>query len=518
MNPTSARSGLALIAALLLATLGAYAAYALPLDRRGPAPAAARAAATKPGPLAAAVQAAQRPGAAGDVLQALVQGLPRLGTDDGTIQLSVRADRSALLRGGDGELHVEVELSAKEQQRGMPHVLPPSDVLVVLDTSGSMEGEKLGAAKQALRTLLDRMQSTDRIGLVTYADDARLVIGLSRASEGLRAQLNSVIDGLSAVGGTNISAGLDLALSQLPRSGDARSARVLLLSDGHANNGDFTLAGLQHRARKLARAEHVLSTLGIGDDFNEDLMASLADVGTGNFFYLSRVEVLEQFVAAELGAGRVPPAARALALRFEMAPGVKLLDASGYPLDYEHGARIVRPGSLYPGQKRSLWLTIKAPVEELTAVPLGRFALHYKHARGAEEQRIEAAPLPLLAVVDDAARFERGIDRELWQRYVLEAQRHQIGLQLGAAVGNGTAADVDEAVHAFEKNRALAERLGSDDVLAGLDDVRAAAAASKLEQQGSAASRSYNAKQRKARALYNVRPNSSLLSNPYDAL
>jgi Ca-activated chloride channel homolog len=520
MPTLSRRTGLALLAALLLATLSTYAvyvAYARPSSAAGPARPPVTAAHAAPGAIAAAVEVAQQPNAATDMLNALAGAIvpATLATQRG-VAMTVRADRRALLRGGDGELHVEVALSAPE--RGVSSdLLPASNIMVVLDVSGSMEGQKLASAKQALHKLLAGMGRSDRLGVVAYASEAELLLAPSAMSPALRAQVGELIDGLGTLGGTNISAGLDLAIDQLKHFGKGRNVRVLLLSDGHANAGDSTLPGLQARARRVTRGDHVLSALGIGDDFNEDLMASLADVGTGNFFYLSRVDALDEFVSGELRASRQLAAASALALRFEPGPGVSLVDASGYPLERDGSAVVVRPGNLFPGQRRTLWLTLESTTEA-SRVSIGDFSLQYKDGHDHVLRELAAAPLPALAVVSDEERFADAIDETVWQRYVLEAQRHQVGLQLGAAVANGSEQDVDRALQTYQLNRKLAARMGASDVLSSIDALEKDAAASKAEQRGSLTERSYNAKQRKARALYNVRPNASLHLDPYDAL
>jgi Ca-activated chloride channel family protein len=513
MTTFSRRAGLALLAALLLATLSSYAVYrvyARPVHGAATGP---RVHAT-PGAVATAVQVAAQPDPAADVLNAVVGALSPAGKDG--VRMTVRADRSALLRDGDGELHVEVALAAPAGDDGA-RKSGQSNIMVVLDVSGSMAGDKLASAKQALHKLLAGMGPSDRFGLVAYSNEAEVLLPPSAMTPALRAQTGELVDGLGTLGGTNISAGLDLALGQLSHFGRGRNVRVLLLSDGHANAGDSSFEGLQQRARTVTRSDHVLSTLGIGDDFNEDLMASLADAGTGNFFYLSRIDVLDQFVSAELRASERPAAARALALRFEPGPGVTLTDAAGYPLERDGSAVIVRPGNLYPGQRRTLWLTLKSATRG-ASVAVGDFSLQYKHGRDDVLRELTTGPLPALAVVGDETQLANAIDKDMWRRYVLEAQRHQVGLKLGAAVGNGSAADVDRALHSYQSNRLMAALLGARDVLTSIDELEKEAAASKREQTGSLTERSYNAKQRKARAIYNTRPNASLELNPWDSL
>jgi len=126
--------------------------------------------------------------------------------------------------------------------------------------------------------------------------------------------------------------------------------------------------------------------------------------------------------------------------------------------------------------------------------------------------------LPALTLVADQRSFERNIDKGVWQRYVLDEQQHKAQASIGAAVGNGTAADVDRALDGFAANEALAGALNLPDVTASVAAMRSAASASKKLQAAPAAERAYNAKQQKARALYDRRADNYRLSVPTSGL
>jgi Ca-activated chloride channel family protein len=417
------------------------------------------------------------------------------------IELSARVDRRAVMLDSDGQVQVQLTLTAPVAGGDAPR--QPSDVLVVLDISGSMTGQKLAYAKRALHQLIGRITSQDRFGLVSYESGAEVVVPLQSPDRSSVARWHRAVDALETAGGTNMSAGLDLGLAQLARSERrGRMARVLLLSDGHANEGDSSLRGLQSRARKFVQNENVLTTMGIGDDFNEDLMTSLADAGTGNFYYLSRIDMIGRYFDAELRAS-TQTVARALELRFDAEPGTSVVDISGYPLEQRGSLVTVRPGNLYAGQKRTLWVTLQVPTQRVGQLALGRFSLAYK--RNDQPRAVTAAALPALSCVADEAVFERGIDRTLWEENVTTQQFQKSKLALGRAIGEGDEADVDRELQHYESNRKLAEKLGSSRVLDKLGELRSSAAEAKHDQQAAPAARNYRAKQAKARATFGLR-------------
>ncbi|HEX4352983.1 MAG TPA: VWA domain-containing protein [Polyangiales bacterium] len=500
MNAKTKRIGLAVFAGFFLGTISVYAVDHDAHLRLGPTPAHA---AEQRGP-SAPPQLTAADGPAWDPLAAdrdlaRPKVLPPLAANPGEVKLSARLDRNAVLVGSDGRLQVELTLTAPDSVRSdAPR--HGNDVLVILDVSGSMSGQKLAYAKRALHQLIDRVGPRDRFGLITYESDAQLVLPLQAASDRSVARWHHAVDRLEARGGTNMSAGLDFALSQL--SGGHHSARVLLLSDGLANEGDSSPSGLAARARRIARSEDVLTTMGIGDDFNEDLMTSLAEIGTGNFYYLSRVEMIGRFFDAEFRASAETVAA-ALELHIELSSGSRVLSVSGYPIEQSSGAVTIRPGNLYAGQKRTLWVTLEMPVDRTGEVAPPHFSLTYK--RDEYTHSVVADALPALRCVADRDSFEHAIDREVWERAITtdEFQRRQ--LALGKAIGEGDGADVDREVKSYAQNRALAEKLGSQRVLDSIDALDGAATRAKAAQAAPAAARSFEAKQRKAQATFGLR-------------
>ncbi|GAB4206854.1 MAG: VWA domain-containing protein [Roseiflexaceae bacterium] len=117
-----------------------------------------------------------------------------------------------------------------------------ADIILVVDVSGSMEGDKLEQAKAGLETFLLRILPEDRVGLVAFSNDARLLVPPAPLSEN-RIALGDAIQGLRAEGKTAMFDGLiagKQALDALPRLEEERIKGIVLLSDGASNSGQFT--------------------------------------------------------------------------------------------------------------------------------------------------------------------------------------------------------------------------------------------------------------------------------------
>ncbi|MEM7243960.1 MAG: VWA domain-containing protein [Acidobacteriota bacterium] len=389
--------------------------------------------------------------------------LGALSTKSGPVSLNARLDRTAVHQGGDGL--VRMELRIRGDERTEPTGRVATDLVVVLDRSGSMDGSKMVQAKASVQALLDQLDAQDRFALVSYSSDVRVDVPLQAAGETARRALQAIATG----GGTNMSAGLDTAINVL---GDAplrcgtgvelshgRSARVVLVSDGLANEGDASPEGLLDRARRLSRLENVVSTVGVGQGFNEFLMTSLADAGTGNFYFAESGADLAQVFAGELGAASMTVAS-ALAIHLDQADGAEVVEVAGYPLE-RNGRRVTfRPGSLFAGQERIVWVTWRLPTGSPDELALGSVS---GEAKADGTQLALALPaLPHLTCVATKQEYVAQVDQDIYA----EAEKVEGLNVLKQKVARHLAAGrVDEALADIDAQTAEWNQLAADDVL-----------------------------------------------------
>lgn len=351
------------------------------------------------------------------------------------VTLAARLDRSRVMQGGDGIVRAELTLSAAAPEGDAPAV--PTDIIVVIDRSSSMSGQKFADAMGAMYALLGRLRPADRLSVVSYSGDARVDVALAPATPEAVAGWRGQLGRLSPGGSTNISAALDLADGIVRARESERPARVLLLSDGEPTAGDTGADGLTRRARRAAERGYVLSAVGIGLGFNEVLMAGLADAGTGNFHSLHDEGGLDAILAAEFDASRATVAS-GLAVELKPAAGVAVVDAAGYPMEHIDGGVVFRPGALFAGQARRIWLTLRVPADQpADAVDLGAVGLRF--AVDGAAQALPPAPLGAVAAVADEAAFVAGLDAQAWERSVVAGRFADIEKKLAVHVRNGEA-------------------------------------------------------------------------------
>jgi Ca-activated chloride channel homolog len=171
----------------------------------------------------------------------------------------------------------------------------------VIDTSGSMAREdRLETVKDALRLLVRRLDRDDRVAIVTFGDDARIVLDSTPADR--EREIDDAIDGLQPNGSTNLEAGLrlgyDIARHNLTEAG---IDRVVLASDGVANVGLTDAQGILGGIKRDAEAGVELVSVGVGmGNYNDALLEQLADHGDGFYAYINSREEAERLFSEDL--------------------------------------------------------------------------------------------------------------------------------------------------------------------------------------------------------------------------
>jgi Ca-activated chloride channel family protein len=274
--------------------------------------------------------------------------------------LSVVADLAnpALPAGESAERYVVISLEGESV--GAAFSMRPVNVAVVLDRSGSMGAQsKMSYAKQAARELVEALDADDRFALVTFADHAEVVVPSERVLS--EASLLRSIYAVQEGGGTNLYSGLKEGFGQVRANLDDRSLnRVILLSDGNANVGIIDDDQLSELAGRWIDSGISVSAMGVGLDYNEDLLADMADQGGGSYRFIDNPSALSAVFAEELQQlARV--SARGVSVALEMADGVELLDVLGYDEEFVDGAWRVRVGDVREGESRKVVARVRVP-------------------------------------------------------------------------------------------------------------------------------------------------------------
>ena len=214
------------------------------------------------------------------------------------VDCRVELDRHILPAGGTQRAIIKVTLDAPYAlRRGMR---PAVNLAIVLDRSGSMAGRKLQKAKEAAIEALRRLGPQDIFSVVVYDDKVQTVVPAQRGRDVER--IEGKIRNIRAGGSTALFGGVSQGASEVRKNIDREYVhRIILLSDGIANVGPRTPEDLGRLGVALIKEGISVTTVGVGTDYNEDLMTRLSEKSDGNSYFVESVSDLSRIFAAELG-------------------------------------------------------------------------------------------------------------------------------------------------------------------------------------------------------------------------
>lgn len=219
------------------------------------------------------------------------------------MQLSLRTDRQFIRAGARSTRYLMISLTAPVAPPRTER--PPVNVGLVLDRSGSMDGErKFVLARDAVAQSLRLLRPHDRFTLVVYDGDVDVLMSPTLATpDATRAALQRLA-GVQPRGCTDLHGGWNagaLGLLDLTRAGSGGVTRLLLLTDGLANEGETDPYVLTQRARELRTLGVATTTFGVGADFDERLLRDMAHEGGGHFYFVETPAQIPDLLTSELG-------------------------------------------------------------------------------------------------------------------------------------------------------------------------------------------------------------------------
>ena len=302
---------------------------------------------------------------------------------------------------------------------------PGQAIQVVLDRSGSMEGQPLDAAKGSLLKLVSRLAPQDAFGLVAFDDSALVIVPTRTMADHHMPSLRKAIRDLQTGGSTDISAGYLMGLRELTRVQATGGSTLLLISDGHANAGEQDPKFFQEVSTKSATEKVTTSTIGLGNGYDETILEALAQGGGGAHRFAGSIDEAVGAIAAEVddlldktivnAVLRVTPTSA-----MSGAPAIEIVQRLPYWKDGE--TFVVQLGDLYSGENRRFIIDLDVPgIASLGLCKIADITIEYLDL--AQRQEISVTmPVNVNVVPGDVAagRIADPIVRA--ERLILEAQ------------------------------------------------------------------------------------------------
>jgi Ca-activated chloride channel family protein len=307
--------------------------------------------------------------------------------------------------------------------------LAPANLVFLVDVSGSMDRrEGLPLVKSTLKLLVDQLREQDRVSLVVYAGESRVVLKPTSGRD--KVKIRNAIDQLTAGGSTAGASGIEMAY-QMVREGfiDKGINRILLATDGDFNVGVSDFDNLKQMAVEQRKSGVSLTTLGFGvDNYNEHLMEQLADAGDGNYAYIDNLREARKVLVDQLSS-TLAVVARDVKLQVEFNPTqvseYRLLGYENRALKREDfnndkvdageigaGHTVTALYEIVPKGEKG-WLEplryAAAPAAESQSNELAMLRVRYKTAAGGDSQLIERPIGNVSTKASDDLRFSAAV-------------------------------------------------------------------------------------------------------------
>lgn len=363
------------------------------------------------------------------------------------VRCKVELDQGVLPADRQQTAVVKVSLVAeappKEAER------PPVNLCIVLDQSGSMSGHKIEQARQAALEALSRLGSQDIFSLVVYNSGVETLIPAGRMKDQRRAR--ELIESIRSGGGTALFGGVSQGAAELRKAMEDHAEgmvhRMILLSDGQANEGPSSPEDLGRLGASLQKEGISVTTVGLGTGYNEDLMTQLAQRSDGNTYFVENANDLARIFGAELG-DVLNVVARDIRIIIECPKNVRPLRTIGREATIR-GQRVeLDLNQLYGSQERFLLLEVEVPPTPAeTELPLISAAIQYRNLFSDKDEH------QTLALNAQFSRQEEEVKASVNKEVKEEVLLNESALAKERAIEYYEAGRKDEAVQVLRENQ-----------------------------------------------------------------
>ena len=361
------------------------------------------------------------------------------------MKLSAKMDRRLVSTGEKSERYLQVQITAPDKSNSSTRL--PLNLALVIDRSGSMSGSKLEKAKEAATFCLRNLTGADRAAIVAYDDEVRVVspsrVLTPEAKNQMIAEVRAIISG----GSTNLGGGWLTGAQEVANHQHEANylSRTILLSDGLANVGIVDTGELAHHASELRERGVGTTTMGIGADFNEDLLEKMAIKGGGHFYFIEQAAQIPDFLHRELGEV-LSTCARRVALELDLPEGLEAHLLNSFEVETGRCLR-VRLDDMIAGEVRTLLFRLEVAAGSIgLTLPLP-LRLNYLDVETGETRTVSSAEVvltcasksecdaevPNTGVLEEAALLRAALAREEALRYDAAGDYARSAASLAAA-------------------------------------------------------------------------------------
>ncbi len=263
----------------------------------------------------------------------------------------------------------------------------PANIAVVLDKSGSMQGDKIDQARKAAIMAISRLSADDIVSVITYDSTVDVIVPATKVTD--KDSIAKRIRNIQADGNTALFAGVSKGAAEVRKFIEAnRVNRVILLSDGLANVGPSSASELADLGKSLGKEGISVTTIGLGLGYNEDLMTQLAGYSDGNHAFVEQASDLARIFQYEFG-DVMSVIAKEVDIRIECADDIKPVRILGRDAEIQGNSLRTTLNQLYSQQEKYLILEVEIPPQKAgIAKDLVKVDVSYHNLAAKQQDRL----------------------------------------------------------------------------------------------------------------------------------
>lgn len=331
---------------------------------------------------------------------------------ESNIQFEWKLGNPYVYNNGNGEAFLDLRVTGKQSNSSDRKRM---NLVLVIDRSGSMSSEnKLEQVKTSAVEILNNLNPSDRLAIVTYDDSINTILTSTTVED--KNYIRELIYGLRPGGSTNLSGGMMAGFAEAQRNfKDDSVNRIVLLSDGLANVGIVDPTEIANQAKRIRENKISVSAMGVGIDYNENLMASIADYSGGNYYYINQETSMASVFQKELNLMQNLIGTNAKAT-FDLNRGVEVIDIAGYKWEQSGRKLTIQVPDVYSGETKRIMVQLKVPTDSAKNVMLGSGQFVCTDISKKQPVLFTANFQPSVKVIADIAMVKSNEDKDMKQR------------------------------------------------------------------------------------------------------
>ncbi|MCE5199434.1 MAG: VWA domain-containing protein [Armatimonadota bacterium] len=390
------------------------------------------------------------------------------------ITLECVAENNYALATGNTREHILAKITAGGMAMG---ARMPVNICLILDHSGSMEGPPMEFMKQACGYVVDLLEPNDVLSIVTFADNAEVMMPARRVVN--KALIKEHINRLDLGNTTNLYDGIALGCSQvasIPAQGYVN--RALLFTDGEPTAGNKDFSAIVGQVTEQKSRGITVTALGLGQEYNEELLAAIAKRSGGNYYYITRPELIPEVFRKELET-LMMLVARNVRMRVQMSRWVQVRQIYGKLPTFGYRSAEVTLADLERGEAQSAIIELGLDSRPGGKYRVAKVEVTYDDSVTGRTETVSSDVV--VEFTTDAGLISSGVNPVVQREIeVAEASRNLEKTVMGMRTQQIAPAD---AVRELEKTRSLlidqGRTLQAQDIQNAINDIKQGTGAEK---------------------------------------